>query len=68
MSLRLPRGPFSNGKGTGPVEDVVPSQLSSETQYAEWILNKIEKLSTGPLQGERVCTRGLENILYKIVD
>ena len=37
-------------------------------QHAEWDLNRIEKLSTEPLQGERVCIRGSEYILFEIID
>ena len=29
---------------------------------------KLKKLSMGPMQGERACSRGLEYILFKILD
>ena len=33
-------------------------QAGSNPQCAEWTLNKIEKISTGPSHGERACFRG----------
>ena len=40
----------------------------SNPQHAELDLNKIEKLSTGPSQGERACFMGSEFILFEILD
>ena len=34
------------------------------TQLAEWDLNEIEKLLTGPSHGERACIRGSEHISF----
>ena len=42
--------------------------FESQTQCAEWTLNEIEKLSIGPLCGERVFFRGPEYILFEILD
>ena len=35
--------------------DVRQNPLLEDTQHAEWDLNKIKKLSTGPTRGERAC-------------
>ena len=40
----------------------------SRAQHAEWDLNRIEKLSTEPSQGEGACIRGSEYILFEIID
>ena len=40
------------------------NKVRSFTQCAEWTLDKIEKLSTGPLQDERACTWCSDDILF----
>ena len=36
-------------------------------KYAERTLNRIEKLSTQSLQGERACTWGYQHVLFEIL-
>ena len=42
--------------------------MSFGAQCAEQNLNEIEKLPTGPSQGERAFIRGSECILFEILD
>ena len=65
----------------GPLSDQIPTcglcisginiQLlcgTSRTQRAQWDLNRLELLPTGPSWGERACIWGTEYILFEIPD
>ena len=47
---------------------VIGFELDSNPQQAAWDLNEMNKLSMGPLQGERLFFRASEYILFEILD
>ena len=58
-------GSFNRGPGQKVISFSFYGDINSDPQYAQWIFNKIEKLTIRPLQGERACIRNSEYFFLK---